>query len=90
MVVGDRLHIGMLDFFGKPMPQPGGGAQNGSLWWVCDRDGKNARKVADNLLRIRTIQHSSHYGLIAWCDLHDSLPRWVCNELVLDKSPEKK
>jgi hypothetical protein len=85
MVVGDRLYFGVLDFGGKRVPQPGGDLGYGSLVWTSDLDGKNVRKLAENTLRIRNIQHSSHYGLLVWCDLGDALTRWVCNELVVEK-----
>jgi tetratricopeptide (TPR) repeat protein len=81
-VVGDRAYFGVPDFGGERVPQPGGAEGYGSHVWASDLDGKNLRKLADKTLRIRDMRHSSHYGLIAWCDLGDSLTRWVCNEVV--------
>ncbi len=86
-VVGERLYFSAWDTSAR-VPQPGGDVGYTSQVWTSDRDGKNLRKVADDTLRIRNLQHSSHYGLVAWCDLGDALTRWVCNE-VLPETPKK-
>jgi hypothetical protein len=85
-VVGDRLYLTALDT-AQRVPQPGGDLGYTSLVWASDLDGKNLRKVAEKTLRMRNVQHSSHYGLVVWCDLGDSLTRWVCNEFV--QEPKK-
>jgi hypothetical protein len=81
-VAGDRLVFAPLNFGGKATPQPGGGEGYGSSWWTADLDGKNLRKLADDILHVRAIRRSSHYGLVAWCDLSASVPRLACCEVL--------
>jgi hypothetical protein len=56
-----------------PTRQPGGGMFLGSVLWSADPDGKHARKVKDDLLHVRGFARSSHYGLVAWCDLYPGI-----------------
>jgi hypothetical protein len=54
--------------------------------WTSDLDGKQLRLRAEKTLCIRSMERSSHYGLVLWCDLGHPARQHVGNELV----PEEK
>jgi hypothetical protein len=62
----DRLHVALT------IPGPGG-KWFGSAFWSSDLDGKDLRQVTDNVIHIRNFARSSHYGLVAWCDLYPGI-----------------
>jgi hypothetical protein len=69
-----------------PVYTPGTLPYHDSSWWVVDADGKNATRLVEKLPHIRMLARSSHYGLIAWCDIYSGFA--LC-EVTLPDGPKK-